>query len=218
MTIEHQLRQRLRITLIALGASILAALGSGAFILWKAVRVERAPKAAPAHIESPITASGGSLTFRAHGGWLACQPTNVGGMSYYCVKRVNVSNFYGADFQDTDLTASASSGTVTFFFRQAGGAESTSGAHIILCTSSLSAPDRTCGGTNYVQVQVYGANSSLVQSNAADNDYTAYQYRDSTCQVNTVIPVPACEHPGKVTWVDGTNYTCRQGACRVSLE
>jgi hypothetical protein len=210
------------------------------------------------HIDSPITASGGSMTFRSQSPWNPCiAPTGTGvaNISSVCITSASFSGFtpthlYRGDGQGNFFSApsygrisGSETGKVTFYMRLPNGdpgaaptsTSTPSTPYIVLCTSNSPNYDMSCGGgTNYVQVQVYKtatSNPILVSSNAAEPSGSSYspqqtyaiQYFDPGCPVHGTSstapnPVPACEHPGWVTWVDKQSYLCVQGLCSVSLD
>jgi hypothetical protein len=181
------------------------------------------------HIDSPITASGGSMTFRG-AGWICAN--QVGGMAKVyanCVAPANVSTVGADDVQDRmtpgvvppDWPVPAK---VTFHVRQ-------TGALVMLCTSGSASADGTCGAGNFVQIQVSGIPyAGLIASSAVDGLVSAVQYYDAGCHVHGTTAdaktndsppmngIPACEHPGVVDWPDGKSYLCKDGACRVYLK
>jgi hypothetical protein len=249
MTVER----KFQITSIA--AAVFAAAAIGSWAAW----IARSPRFfnpaflynATSHIESPIVASGGSMTFRSQSTWNCSAPSNqvyvcitsgsissLSASGLYMQNPSNNSQYYAAP---TTITSSAK---IRFYLRQSNGTPSTSGVQsIVLCTSSSSSYDSTCNGTGNVQIQAYNATNSnyppvLVASNAVEPNSTyapqtyAEQYFDPTCLVhgsppNTptqpatdvpLTPIPACEHPGYVTWVDNNTYACVEGACWVNVD
>ena len=182
------------------------------------------------HIDSPITASGGSMTFRAGRAWICANP--VAGMANVyldCVAQANITTFGADDVQDpmnanTVPPPVATPATVTFHLRQ-------SSAQIRLCTSGTASAGAACGSGNYIQVHVRGAPSAgLIASQAIDTGVFAVQYYDATCHVHGTtaaangndappqMSVPACEHAGNIDWPNGVLYNCKHGACRVYLQ
>lgn len=219
---------------ITAGVLALAAIGSSTAWILDIIDATRS------HIDSPITASGGSMTFRAKSGW-TCSSAKTGmpGMNDFCWAQTNISKFEVEDIQD-DLgnqigNANQSSGTVYFNLRMDDGSlnppfpnkpKSTPPPvpYIALCTSDSNDPKMGgCNGkTKYVLVRVYGPNSSLVTSKAFENNASVFavQYFDTTCDVHDAALhyVPGCEHPGWVLWgFDNKYYRCKHGGCRLFL-
>ena len=209
------------------------------------------------HIDSPITASGGSMTFRAQSKWTCSTPTSPSNVSTVCIASTGIASFgatrlYRLDTNSNFLSAPSygrgsgyESGAVTFYLRPASGdpgataptPSTTTTPYIVLCTSSFGSYDIACSGTNYIQVQVYNVatptptHAILVASAAVEpstSDYAsasyAIQYFDPACAVHGTAsvpipsPIPACEHPGWVTWVDKQSYLCVHGLCSVALD
>ena len=174
------------------------------------------------------------MTFRApQGGWTCARAgTGMNGMNDYCTAQASTAlanTFYWEDLDgNMDAPSMPIPGTVTFFLRSPSGTPTPPSKppvapYIYMCTSGSSADP--CPSTNkgFVRVQVYGSTVGLVYSDATEatnpSNY-AVQYFDTTCAVHpnpTPSAIPACEHPGYVTWVDGKNYLCKYGACRVYL-
>jgi hypothetical protein len=230
MTIE----QKFRIATIAASAFALAAIGS--FVAW--ISCNRANNRS--RIDSPIVASGGSMTFRAQRGW-TCSPSGSGmaGMNDFCWARDSISYFRVEDVQDDNGNQindqQQPSGIVYFNLRQPDGTPSPkpqvppTNPYIKLCTSGSNQANVGCNQqTGYILVQVYGPNSGLITSKAFEPNAAvkAVQYFDVTCHVHgttsasTDTPppyIPACEHPGWVGWLDNNSYKCKHGGCRVLL-
>jgi hypothetical protein len=187
-------------------------------------------------IDSPIVASGGSMTFRTQDYW-RCSSVSTGatGMNDLCWTTENIKYFREEDVQDDmggDAKDQNAVGTIYFSLRQEAGANPKptlappSQPYIVVCTSSSTS---ACNNnTNYVLVQVYGSTSGLVTSKAFEtNDVVhAVQYFDKSCHVHGTVGggmdtppgyISACEHPGYVYWLDKKYYKCKDGGCRILL-
>jgi hypothetical protein len=190
-----------------------------------------------AHIDSPISASGGSMTFRALTDWACVKPV-AGLLNVYGECDAQVSNVAYFRVDDVDnqgneiADANQAYGKVIFYLRQASGPAWTGGAKVTLCTAATA--DGACDTTmtGWVRLVVDGSSTAgLVKSNATDqNDGSTFghtvQYFDSTCHLHGTVSaandtapasIQACEHPGTVNWVNRTNYSCVDGGCRVAL-
>jgi len=231
MTIE----QRLRITTITAGV-----LGLAAIVSWVALFLRPAVKKATP-IESPILASGGSMTFRAYSPWVCSLPLGGANVSTDCAALANVTSFSSVGVEQPMSATEApqnyvGNGTVVFHTRDQAGHLPNSTVSIRLCMSQSSAPGGPCATSNITAVQLHvtnpsGSSAGLVGSNAVEppdantRQTYAVQYFDPACPVHGtsayLIPpnnIPACEHPGHVDWPDGGPYRCRSGACWVFLQ
>jgi hypothetical protein len=230
MTIE----QRLKIMTITAGV-----LGLAAIVSWVGLFLIRNRN--KAQIESPILASGGSMTFRAYRPWTCAAP--VGNTpSIACVALANVTSFGSAGVENLMSTTPApnqgpgiGNGTVVFHMRDRMGGLSSSGVSVTLCMSQSAMPGGACATSNITTVQIKvtnpsGSSAGLVTSYAVEpaDAHTsatyALQYFDPACPVHGTsaypIPpnnIPACEHPGYVDWPDSSQYRCRSGTCWVFL-
>jgi len=153
------------------------------------------PKTPTTKIESPILASGGSLTFRSPYGW-TCTPTAAGAMTFsYCytgqsITKIVFSAHYLFRPDSTSISGYTpapdnsnnplSTGAVSFMLRQpnadAGSqppqATSPVPPYVELCTSKYQSLDNNCGtSSGYFQVQVHNSGSSnavLICSNGVE--------------------------------------------------
>jgi hypothetical protein len=199
---------------------------------------------ATTHIDSPITASGGSMTFRSQSMWSCSSPIGQPPISTICTSATNITAFSAIRLYRQDpnnntnffsapsySSSNALADTVTFYIRNSSGDPGPAPTP----HTSPSTPFITLtSGGGQVKIQVNNVNNSqagLVNSDAGEPSGStnvpattyAVQYFDPTCLVHGTSnippsPVPACEHPGWVNWVDSQNYLCVDGVCWVALD
>jgi hypothetical protein len=192
---------------------------------------------------SPIMASGGSMTFRAQGVW-NCDSHTVAQLTYHtlCVSSAKVT---GATIDWDNVVATpdgkgalgwsglTAAWTLDIFARGNNGSLGTHVLHqspeVRMCTSNTNvAASATCGATppNYILIQVDGNSIAaggvvgLVDTSLHEQTY-AVQYFDSGCPVHTAAAgvLPACEHPGAIVvgTLDSTVYKCKDSSCQIAI-
>jgi len=221
--------RKLLFTSIMAGVFALAAIGSGGLLL-KALKVFRV--ATPgSKIESPILASGGSMTFRSHSTWACSNPqtcTTTVSTTTLTAERlyqpVGNNNWNGAP------SPLVSMNPVTLYMRPDNGDP---GMNAPASPGASTTPYITITNTGTtIQVQVTnvsGTQAVLVDSSATEparNGLTpvySKQYFDPGCRLHGTlfVPIPstiiACEHPGWVLFADQQNYLCLHGLCAITL-
>jgi len=187
---------------------------------------------------SPIMASGGSMTFRANTTTWNCD--TVAGQPYHtkCVTAAQVpvgTIAWDNVITNTSLRTLGWTGLTTPWYLDIY-ARNTSGTVVApaqaggvrMCTASTNViANATCSGTGYILIMVKGtsvvANGKLGLMDGSVNDSSAAkQYFDSGCIVHTVLAnntLPGCEHPGNiVSSIDGLTYKCQDGSCQISID
>jgi len=220
---------------------------AAAFFSWEAAKIAQISGGKGSHVgNSPIMASGGSMTFRSADGW-SCD--TVQGQSYH-TKCVSASSFVvnSLDWDNvkpppaplfgtlgwTGLTATA--WTVDIYARDASGNvvgppfKDVPG--VKLCTSSSGQlASAACGGApNYILIAVEGKSNDpsgkgylgLVDSRVKDSS-AAEQYFDSYCTLHVTSGIPGCEHPGAIVSsldgsIPGQIYQCKDGNCQIQID
>ncbi len=185
--------------------------------------------------DSPIMASGGSLTFRSPTAW-TCNPARTACSTQPAapLTTINQDDLDSQSGPPPNLPPISQPWTIQFAPRNAqGGLNGAAGVSVTLCSATSDFHDQNCGGNNPSLVKVFVVGGPLlIQSRAREDQtkLTAVQYYDAGCQVHgiptapgsttdtPIIPIPACEHPGVVTYADGKPYTCLHGACRVYIK
>jgi len=186
--------------------------------------------------DSPIMASGGSMTFRASTPlkWSCYSATQ----HPYCVTQTqftassialdgimpaNNTNPVPAGFADL----SQFSGWKILMYPRAVDGSLVKSSFVEICqiskpASPLPQTPPPCVGSGYILLQAHGNGVggrpvSLVDSNAS-NDSSTEQYYDPDCEVHpSGTAVPGCEHPGTITLVDQKDYVCNHGACVITF-
>ncbi|MBV9770448.1 MAG: hypothetical protein JOZ32_12815 [Bryobacterales bacterium] len=189
---------------------------------------------------SPIVASGGSMTFRITGpGNLWSCDTTSPPLHQQCVSSVPVStgdiacnDVISPDGSQANCWSTVSKAwSLEFRVRdnpQNGGVKmcTISSMTSTKCDAELnSVPSYTSA---YILMQIVGASVqtgqtpgkvALMYSSAIDSGQ-AIQYYDSGCDIHdpTHSPIPACEHPGTIkNSIDNVINKCRHGMCQVAL-
>jgi hypothetical protein len=185
---------------------------------------------------SPIMASGGSMTFRSTVGW-TCD--TVQGQTYHskCVSSAPVP--LGTIDWDYVAPLPGSSGTLGWtglssawsldiWARDNKNGDLAMVGGVKMCTTSVGDISATCGGTpTYLLIMVEGKSVGqkgtigLMDSRAAEVNTSAVQYFDTGCDVHNVnnLKIPACEHPGAIQdSIDNQTYKCQHGSCQISID
>jgi hypothetical protein len=188
--------------------------------------------------DSPILASGGSMTFRITGTTWNCDPP-PSGQNYHtkCVSSGMVPT--GTVRWDNVVPTTGNVGTfgwqglttawtLKLWARDDSGNSAKVGRVEICTTSTNTIGSASCdAGTSYVLIAakgagVHGGSVGLADSNATDNGaLTAVQYLDTSCDVhlNANKSVQACEHPGYIeSSIDAKTYKCRHGGCQIGID
>jgi hypothetical protein len=264
-----------QVRVASISAAVFAAVAATASIgAWLATQKTPPPASATAqisngrmHIDSPISASGGSMTFRSQVTPWSCLPIPTSSTSLYTscqttaspasISAIGLYRMSGTNWVSAPTLGSVQglSGTIppiTFCPRPANGDPGASAPtspttpYIVLSitgtTISLQVQNPMQAGLICSDAEEPTVSPStrtpacpMALSTGSPTTFLAVQYFDPTCQVHgvpktsgvdappvslspTVPTIPACEHPGWVTWVDGQSYLCRHGACWVSLE
>lgn len=184
--------------------------------------------------DSPIVVSGGSMTFRALKYW-TCDNSDAP-LSTHCYSPAsNLSTITSDDLLGSSGNWASDYNiggpwTIKLFPRDKNGKTSgAAGVSIVLCSTSAADFSTNCSGSGYVRIFVTGG-PALLTSNAKEPSVAgslAIQYFDPACQLHGTTngssdkppsAVYACEHPGNVTFADGSPYTCVNGMCRIVIK
>lgn len=234
----------MKLTQAFLSVAALGVLGAGAYF-GAVAAIEKAISGTVrgSHTgNSPILASGGSMTFRAVGGW-SCD-TAAGTPHTKCV---SVSKVAMSTLDWDNVFPQSSSGTLgwtglsTAWTLDLYANDNQYGGGIHMCTASSGViASATCdsSGTSYsgsssqayLLIATTGKTTqnhttlNLVDSTAYDADagdtaIHAVQYYDPDCGVHSNSKIPNCEHPKVVqTSLDsGNKYKCRHGNCQIAI-
>ncbi len=195
---------------------------------------------------SPIMASGGSMTFRSAGvEWTCDNPAGPSHTKCVTAKMVSVATIQW----DNVLPIGTSAGslgwtnlTIPWAFdiwaRNPGGNVLKGTGGVKMCTTStntISATAPTCDALadmpqpysspamSFVLLYVEGSNVaslSLKDSYAAESGTNALQYFDSSCTVHDPsMKIQACEHPGEIdSSIDKGKYRCVHGSCQITVD
>jgi hypothetical protein len=235
---------------ISIAAAVFAAVAAIASVkVWLGQRPQNKPLTPhadysdTAHIDSPVTASGGSMTFRSQSMWTCSVPTSASpNLPTFCTTASTIgaftalrlyrpdpnssTNFFSAP---TSSSSSAIPETITLYMRKDSGDP---GATAPTTTSTTTPYIKLTSSGSSVTIQVYNVNNSrsgLVMSNAVETSNSppatpttyAVQYFNPDCPIHVMPPpstILACEHPGWVNWVDTQNYLCVDGLCLIGLD
>lgn len=188
-----------------------------------------------AHVgDSPVMASGGSMTFRAKKGWNCPSSTVCMTVNSFDLSEVDFSGLVPLDKTTNVLvpTAWASlasvSWQVTLNARDSEGGL-TSGNYVMLCPFALDPITKqpicgAAGTSGPLLIQVKSSNNSATLSlqqgkseNYVDDTDSVVRYQDSSC--SKVPDDPVCEHIGQVdlNTTPTASYKCLHGRCEIRI-
>ena len=183
--------------------------------------------------DSPVMASGGSMTFRSKNGWTCDTPNST--KHHSCFATLPSPHYLYLDGGDKSFpTSKFKNWAVVMSARGFGTTNGTTG-QVKLCSSVDGQKCSAKGDTAITGVLVthlghgvkrFFGNGTLefVDSLAVESGTFAFQYRDSGCNVHSdKHAYPDCEHPGEIDLSDldappSTTYHCRNGQCRVYID
>ena len=184
--------------------------------------------------DSPVMASGGSMTFRSTNGW-SCD-TPPGNLHQRCVVGGKVDT---STIEWDDVVPLAPNGalgwtnlqgwTLDIYARDASSKPTRKGYIEMCTTSSGNIATTSCDNkTGFLLISTAGSKGvmgqavSIIDSNVLETTtapFYAVQYYDPGCQTHNGSPIPACEHPGFIhSSIDNGDYICLHGKCQILVD
>lgn len=235
-----KLATQVGISVVALGVIGVAAYLGTALAIGRAVAaLERFSKIG----NSPIMASGGSMTFRADGGW-NCDTTSNLHQECVSTSQVSVGTIAWDNVipnYDDNLRTLGWTGLSKAWSLDIRARDNPNRGGVLMCTTSTNTFSGSTSPACDAATVTYGANSktyilimiegssatsggtlALMDSSAAESGTSAEQYYDSGCLIHDpskVSMIPRCEHPGNITSsIDKNVYKCQHGNCQIAID